>query len=513
MPAIQRARRGAGVMRADLDRLRTAGTRALTLRAVASRNDAATRLMVAVTLPLYPALLLAQWAGAPWQIDLHMLVVAVLAALAVLGDWRAIIAATLVIAVHHLGAGLLRPAWVFPVGADLARALLHTGIVVVEAAMLIPLALRLERAIVGQARSQAATEAAEQGAAAIRAAVTADQTTVLAALGAGLEALSDGNLTHRLRDGFPDRYEGLRRDFNQALRALDAALAKVAAATQGITHGAGHIRLASDALALRTQRQAASLQQTAAAMTQVTATIGTTAAAAGRAHGVIAGMRGDVERGGAVVARAVEAMGRIEQSSLRIAEIISLIDGIAVQTNLLALNAGIEAARAGEAGRGFAVVASEVRALAQRSAEAAQDVGAIITASTREVEAGVRLVRETGTALQRLVAGIGDVATLVAAVSGTTEQQAQSLYQITTTIADMNGVTQQNAAMIEQATAAAQSLAGAAAELARQVDHFRIGPEPGADFGAGEADRSITRRPLYRPRAPAHQTALPAPAG
>ena len=547
MPAIQRAHRGAGMMRADLDRLRTAGTRALTallwglaavialgclaqrqwgmlapavllailptLRAAARRSDAATRLMLAVTLPLYPALLLAQWAGAPWQSDLHMLVFAVLATLAVLGDWRVLVAATLVIAVHHLGAGLLRPAWISPAGADLPRALLHTGIVVVEAAMLIPLAVRLERTIIGQARSHAAAEAAEQGAAAIRAAVTADQTTVLAALGAGLEALSDGNLTHRLRDGFPDRYEGLRRDFNEALRALDAALAKVAAATQGITHGAGHVRLASDALALRTQRQAASLRQTAAAMTQITATIGTTAAAAGRAHGAIAGMRGDVEQGGAVVGRAVEAMGRIEQSSLRIAEIISLIDGIAFQTNLLALNAGVEAARAGEAGRGFAVVASEVRALAQRSAEAAQDVGAIITASTREVEAGVRLVRETGTALQRLVAGIGDVATLVASVSGTTEQQAQSLRQITTTIADMDGVTQQNAAMIEQATAAAQSLAGAAGELARQVDHFRIGPEPGAECGAGDADRSITLRPLYRPRATVHQTALPAPAG
>jgi methyl-accepting chemotaxis protein len=184
--------------------------------------------------------------GTPWQIDLHMLVFAVLATLAVLGDWRAMVAATLVIAIHHLGAGLLRPAWVLPTGADLPRALLHTGIVVAEAAVLIPLAIQLERMIVGQARSHAAAEAAEQGAAAIRAAVIADQATVLAALGAGLEALSGGDLTHRLRDGFPDCHEGLRRDFNQALRSLDAALAKVAAATQGITHGAGHIRLADD---------------------------------------------------------------------------------------------------------------------------------------------------------------------------------------------------------------------------------------------------------------------------
>ncbi|MEA1085881.1 methyl-accepting chemotaxis protein [Sphingomonas sp. CD22] len=525
------------MMQADLDRLRRAGTRALaaviwgfvaviaagcwtqghwgalasavllailpSLRAAAGRSDAATRLIFAVTLPLYPALLLAQWAGAAWQIDLHMLFFAALATLAVLGDWRAIVAATLVIAVHHLGTDLLLPAWVFPDGADLPRVLLHAVIVVIEAAVLIQLATQLERTIVGQARSHAAAEAAERGAAAIRAAVTAEQTTVLAALGTGLEALSDGNLTHRLHDGFPDSYEGLRRDFNQALRSLDAALAKVAVATHGITSGAGNIRIASDDLALRTQRQAASLEQTAAAMAQITTIVATTAAAAGQAHGAIAGMRSDVEQGGAVVGRAVEAMGQIERSSRRIAEIITLIDGIAFQTNLLALNAGIEAARAGDAGRGFAVVASEVRALAQRSAEAAHDVSAIITTSSHEVDTGVRLVRETGAALQRLVSGIGDIATLVAAVSGTAEQQARGLHQIATAIDDMDGVTQQNAAMVEQATAAAQSLAGAAEDLARQVDHFRI--------GADDTDRSITLHALYRPPLVANRSALPAP--
>jgi methyl-accepting chemotaxis protein len=155
-----------------------------------------------------------------------------------------------------------------------------------------------------------------------------------------------------------------------------------------------------------------------------------------------------------------------------------VIDGIAFQTNLLALNAGVEAARAGDAGKGFAVVASEVRALAQRSADAAKDVKAKIMASSEQVDAGVELVSETGAALQRIIGRIGEISTLVSTIAHSAEQQATGLQQVNTAVSEMDGVTQQNAAMVEEATAAARSLSEEADELARQIARFQIGTAP-----------------------------------
>ena len=168
-------------------------------------------------------------------------------------------------------------------------------------------------------------------------------------------------------------------------------------------------------------------------------------------------------------------MNGIERASAEIGDIITVIDGIAFQTNLLALNAGVEAARAGDAGKGFAVVASEVRALAQRSAEAAKDVKAKINASSDQVATGVELVSETGKALQRIIGRIGEISALVGTIATSADQQATGLQQVNTAVSEMDGVTQQNAAMVEQATAAARSLADEAQALARQVDRFTLG--------------------------------------
>ena len=168
-------------------------------------------------------------------------------------------------------------------------------------------------------------------------------------------------------------------------------------------------------------------------------------------------------------------MSGIERSSAEISEIITVIDGIAFQTNLLALNAGVEAARAGDAGKGFAVVASEVRALAQRSAEAAKDVKTRIMASSEQVDVGVELVSETGKALQRIIGRIGEISTLVSTIASSAEQQSTGLQQVNTAVAEMDGVTQQNAAMVEQSTAAARSLSEEAGELASQIARFKIG--------------------------------------
>lgn len=301
------------------------------------------------------------------------------------------------------------------------------------------------------------------------------QRMVVDALGKGLEQLANNDLTHRIEKPFAADYEALRRDFNRAMAAVSDAISTVAEAANGINSAAADIRTASDDLSQRTEQQAASLEETAAAMDEITGTVRQTAAGAGRANTAVGDARAEAESSGEVVRRAVDAMGGIERSSLEISEIISVIDGIAFQTNLLALNAGVEAARAGDAGKGFAVVASEVRALAQRSADAAKDVKVKINASADQVDAGVSLVSETGKALQRIIARIGEVSTLVSTIASSAEHQATGLQQVNAAVSEMDGVTQQNAAMVEEATAAARSLAEEAERLTTEVGRFRTG--------------------------------------
>ena len=303
----------------------------------------------------------------------------------------------------------------------------------------------------------------------------AAQQLIVTALGEGLTRLASGDLSYRIDQPFPPEYDQLRLDYNQAMDAVADTMTAVTEATNGINSGATDIRQASDDLSQRTEQQAASLEETAAAMDEITSTVRQTAAGAVRANGVVEQARVEAEQSGDVVARAVEAMSGIERSSNEISEIISVIDGIAFQTNLLALNAGVEAARAGDAGKGFAVVASEVRALAQRSAEAAKDVKTRINASSEQVEAGVELVSETGQALQRIITRFTEISSLVSQIATAAEQQATGLQQVNTAVSEMDGVTQQNAAMVEEATAAARSLSAESDELARQVARFRIG--------------------------------------
>jgi methyl-accepting chemotaxis protein len=189
--------------------------------------------------------------------------------------------------------------------------------------------------------------------------------------------------------------------------------------------------------------------------------------------------------GGVVVEQAVQAMGAIEQSAQEITQIINVIDGIAFQTNLLALNAGVEAARAGDAGKGFAVVANEVRALAQRSAEAAKDIKNLITTSAQQVEAGVGLVGETGSMLSRIVTGVNEVSELITSIANSSDTQARNMEQVNGAVGEMDRMTQQNAAMVEETTAAARSLATEAQELKQLVSRFRLGEKSGAPVQSG----------------------------
>jgi methyl-accepting chemotaxis protein len=319
------------------------------------------------------------------------------------------------------------------------------------------------------------------------------QQSVVNSLAEGLDRLADGDLTFRLNNQFGEEYEKLRADFNAAMGRLQETMKVIAHNTQGMRSGAGEISQAADDLSRRTEQQAASLEETAAALDEITATVRRTAEGATQAQSVVSVAKGDAERSGQVVRDAVGAMGRIEQSAKEISQIISVIDEIAFQTNLLALNAGVEAARAGDAGRGFAVVASEVRALAQRSAEAAKEIKALISTSAREVDQGVNLVGQTGQALQRIVTQIAEINGVVAEISASAGEQSTGLHQVNSAVNQMDQVTQQNAAMVEQSTAASHALAREAEELARLISRFQVGET--ASGGRAEGRPAVSAAP------------------
>ena len=322
------------------------------------------------------------------------------------------------------------------------------------------------------------------------------QEQVVDALSEALAKLAEGDLVARITGPLAAEYERLRVDYNAALDKVAGLMQRVSASAGGVSTGAIEIRAASDDLAQRNERQASSLEETAAALDQVTARVAQSAESAAAVRRNIDGIHAEVNVGGQVVSDAVQAMAAIQKSSHGITAIIDVIDGIAFQTNLLALNAGVEAARAGEAGKGFAVVANEVRALAQRSADAARDIKALIHESSAQVEGGVRLVDETGELLKTIADRIGGVNTLASQIAEAADVQASSLSQINGAVGDMDRMTQQNAAMVEQSTAAARSLADEADELTRLLCQFQIS----ANAAARPSVVADLPRPRPRPR-------------
>ncbi|MFN3775073.1 MULTISPECIES: methyl-accepting chemotaxis protein [Sphingomonas] len=296
-------------------------------------------------------------------------------------------------------------------------------------------------------------------------------------LGDGLSRLANGDLMHRIEKPFRDDYEPLRLHFNEAAQMLGGSIESINASSRRVHSAALEIGKAAGDLSRRTEHQAASLEETAAAMRQVTTAIQETAQFGNKAAQVAASAQQNAAQSGVVVQRAMDAMGGIERTSNEISEIIGVIDGIAFQTNLLALNAGVEAARAGDAGKGFAVVASEVRALAQRSADAAKDVKSRIGASDAQIRSGVQEVDAAGSTLQRIAAQVSEMATLIGDIASASQQQASSASQITIAIGDLDSVTQQNAAMVEEASAAAREMVSEASAMTDQVGRFRLGAQ------------------------------------
>jgi methyl-accepting chemotaxis protein len=320
-----------------------------------------------------------------------------------------------------------------------------------------------------------AAEAERARLAAAQAQAAAEQQRVCNLIAEGLSRLADADLTGQVSEAFPAEYESVRSDFNGALAQLRQAMESIADRSGGMKTGAAEISQAADDFARRTEQQAATLEETAAALDEITATVKKTAEGALRASTAVTGAKADAQKSGEVVRDAVAAMGQIEQSAQKISQIIGVIDEIAFQTNLLALNAGVEAARAGDAGKGFAVVASEVRALAQRSAEAAKEIKTLITASSQQVAQGVSLVGQTGEALNGIVFKIADITDVVGEISASTQEQATALAQVNIAVNQMDQVTQQNAAMVEQSSAASHALTNEAEDLDRLVARFNLG--------------------------------------
>lgn len=306
----------------------------------------------------------------------------------------------------------------------------------------------------------------------------AEQTEIIvSSIGDGLDHLAKGDLTHRIAANLTGPFVKLKDDFNLAMSRLQDTIKQVLGTTAQIAMGAGEISQAADDLSRRTEQQAASLEETSAALEEITGTVKKTSANTKQVNSSMASARSAAENGGRVVETATQAMDAISQSSKKITDIIGVIDEIAFQTNLLALNAGVEAARAGDAGRGFAVVASEVRALAQRSSEAAKQIKTLITASGEQVADGVKYVGATGEALHHIVDQVQQINSIVQEMAGAAEQEATGIEQVNAAVGQMDQVTQQNAAMVEQSTAASRTLADETQHLQSLVRFFDVGEE------------------------------------
>jgi methyl-accepting chemotaxis protein len=319
----------------------------------------------------------------------------------------------------------------------------------------------------------------------------AEDKATTAALGAGLKALANGDLTFRIRETFPVKYEALKVSFNESTESLARALSGIKGAATEVTRGAGEIEEGNQNLSQRTDMQAVSLEKTASSMDQMTSTVRQNAGSAEQANQLALAARGQADAGVAVVATAIKAMSEINESSKKIGDIIGVVEEIAFQTNLLALNAAVEAARAGDQGRGFAVVAGEVRSLAGRSAVAAKEIKGLIRDSMQKVEEGSSLVSESGQTLERIVTSVKKVSDIIAELAAGSQEQLGGIEQVNRAVTQLDEMTQQNAALVEQASAASKSMAARSQAMSDMLERYQLDRSGQQEVEAGHPGRRV----------------------
>ena len=488
--------------------------------------------------------------GNPMQIDTHMIFFAALALCAMMLDARAIALGALLVAVHHLGLGLLMESFVFYGGDALTRIVFHAVVLVGEAAALIWLAAttaklmsslatesesvrqlahkttEMSEAAEAERRLNGSTHAAmmarlqQQFGKVVDAAVAGDfshrvtaeftdaelnglasgvNTLVetvdrgLTETGQVLAALANTDLTQRMTGSYSGAFAKLKDDTNAVGDKLTEIVGKLRGTSRGVRTATTEILEGANDLSERTTRQAATIEETSAAMEQLAATVGQNADRADAACQNAETVRKSAEEGGVVMAKANAAMESITQSSAKISNIIGMIDDIAFQTNLLALNASVEAARAGDAGKGFAVVAVEVRRLAQSSANASSEIKVLIQQSAAEVGNGSKLVADAADKLATMLDGVRGNNTALVEMAGASRSQASSISEVSAAVRQMDEMTQHNAALVEEINASIEQTESQASELDRIVDVFTIDEHRASHSAAAKPAASINK--------------------
>lgn len=452
------------------------------------------RVAVSVALMGQVMILTAALAGHPWQMDSHMVYFAALACLVLIFDPIALIVAAAVVAVQHLSLSVLLPQLIYPSATlfeNLLRTAFHGTVVVMESAALLYVVItRIAQFKRRVAQSEALSETLAQSERDREkmGGTEREQTRMMHALRDALARLAQGDLSAQIKHPFSENFEELRRNYNDAVAALSLAMGNVYEHAESIRADTSSISSAAASLANRTEDQARGLAQVTQTVEQISGFMKSSAEEAQSARTSTDQARKESETGMDVVNRAIEVMNGVERSSNRIRSITDVIEDLAVQTNLLALNAGVEAARAGSAGRGFAVVASEVRALAQRSSEAAHQITELIEESGQQVQSGVKMVGEAGSVFSGVLSSVRVVSDTMQNIADSVTEHSAGIGQIRNTMSELDNLTQQNAAMFEETSAASSALNSATDQLSRVISQFVGQSSENGDWSTNRPD-------------------------
>ncbi len=449
-------------------------------------TDSTARIAASMALVAIPAIMLFAFRGMAWQVDLHMAFFAALAITAVLCDWRAIIGATLVVAVHHLVLGMAVPDWVFLGGSSFARILLHAVILLGEAGALVFISARVVALLDAIAQKDAVQRATEAAITAEREQRMRELESASTALAHGLEGLSRGELHHRITGSMPSGYATIQAYFNEAIESLRTLVEAVSGGAAQLDQNSSQIAHAAEDLAARSERTSARIDDASSAIGQIDARLSkgnsTVRETVARADEAIDSVR----RGRGVTDDAVHTMECVATSAKGIDDVIEGLDKIAFQTRVLAMNAAVEAGRAGEAGRGFAVVADLVGQLAMRSEEEAKRAREQLTATQDQVASAVTAIGQVDGALNGIEQVVERVHLLLTGMAEDYGSHTSALSEVSSAFTTLNEFTQQNAAMVEESNAAARALSDEARALARLTERFTL-EEQGAPMPLRQA--------------------------